>query len=234
MPSVGNAFYPTISVTEAAAVATAVERDFRGSITITGLASHLGMTEKGGAFRHKVTALHRYGLFDGRGTLSVTPLGQQVAHPDSPAEHDVAIAEAFLNIDLFRRLRERFGDVLPAEVQLRIVIEELTSADRRDVTSVLTRLARLYADGLQYMQPSSTSRPSPEQAPPEAMTKRPSEGVTVSADPNNSIVLSDGSFRFPVERSPRGVLLLRKYLDLLEEQLRMETDAEEETGDDVA
>ena len=233
MPSLGGAYYPTIGITEAVEATVAIETDFRGSITTGGLASHLGMAETGGAFRHKLTALHRYDLVSGRGTLNVTPLGQRVAHPATTAERDTAIGQAFLNVDLFRRLHDRFQDAAPTENQFGIVLEELTGASRRDVASRSTRVRRLYLDGLRYL----TSAPAPprleeDEEPTSDQRDEVSERAMPAKEASVGIVLNDGKQRFVAERSLRGVGLLRKYLDLLEEQLRMEA-AGEEAGDDV-
>ena len=224
MPKLGSLYYPTIGVTEAADIARGIERDFKGSITTAGLASHLSMAESGGAFSDKLTALNRYGLVSGRGTLTVSALGQRLTHPGDPAERDRSMAEAFLNIELFRGVHERLADTVPEEGQLRIILEEVTGASRRDVSGKLARIQRLYAEGVRFV---SSGTPGEPDRPIGAMYEEEKDMA-----PQGQIVITDNEDRNSFDRSLKGIGLLRMYVDLLEKKIQLET-SEEETGDDV-
>src|SRR3989304_5194401 len=109
MARLGTLSYPDIRLDEAVSAAERVLKDFGGEITPSGLAEALGMAERGGAFLHKVAGIKDYGLMEGRGVLRVTPLAERIIYPHSRDEEAVAKAEAFLKVELFRRLYERAG-----------------------------------------------------------------------------------------------------------------------------
>jgi len=53
-------------------------------------------TINSGAFRGKLAALRDYGLVSGRGeSLEITPIGRKIAIPETEAERQAALREAF-------------------------------------------------------------------------------------------------------------------------------------------
>jgi hypothetical protein len=83
------------------------------------VATALALGAKSGNFFYITTASRDYGLTEGSrdsAEISLTPLGRRVVYPQSPAEEQAAKIEAFLNVDIFRRVLEHFGgDNLPEQ-----------------------------------------------------------------------------------------------------------------------
>lgn len=65
--------------------------------TVAEVAGYMGhATINSGAFRGKLAALRDYGLVSGRGeSLEITPIGRKIAIPETEAERQAALREAF-------------------------------------------------------------------------------------------------------------------------------------------
>lgn len=163
MPKIGSLDYPTMMLSDAANVAEKVAKEFHGSVPTSGLAKALNMAEKGGAFLHKVASLKDYELLEGRGTLKVTPLGERIAFPRNPGEADRARAEAFRQIELFRRLFDRTQGRVPDEDSFEIFLQEVTGASRMDVARKAATIRRLFADGAQFAKAAAEIQPTDEE-----------------------------------------------------------------------
>ena len=150
MPKQAVIDFPVIGVEEASQIAERVVKEFKGSITTSGLAQALGMAEKGGGFIQKTAALRTYGLLARRGTLHASGLAQRVANPQGNEERGLAKREAFLSVDLFKRLAERLGGTVPSEDRLSIFVEEMTRAPRMEVARRIGRLHRIYTGGVPF------------------------------------------------------------------------------------
>ncbi len=88
-----------------------------------------------GSFRTRVSAAKMFGVIEGAddGKLRVSARGRQIVAPVTPAEGRSARVEAFLAVDLFKRVFDRFkGTTLPENVGLRnLFLNEYTLvADR--------------------------------------------------------------------------------------------------------
>jgi len=152
MARIGAFAYPAITVTDAIAVAERVAKDFRGEIGKSALAKALSMAENGGGFIHKVAAVRDYGLIEGRGKLKITTLAERIVFPHSSAEEDSAKADAFLQVELFRKLLDRTGGRVPDEESFTIFLQDVTGANRVDIAKQAPTIRRLYADGTQYVR----------------------------------------------------------------------------------
>ncbi len=90
------------------------------------LAAFLGYkgTNNGG-FLSRVAAAKMFGLIEQDGdNVKVSPRGQSVVAPISEAHAERAKAEAFLTVDLFKRVFDQFnGATLPAEAGLKNLLE---------------------------------------------------------------------------------------------------------------
>lgn len=115
------------------------------------LAEMLGhSTTKSGGFAVKLIAAKRYGLISGRGTLTVTKLGERIAFPTNKEEEMNAIEEALNNILLFKKIKERMGLNSP-EKDLFIQLINITNASRADVQKHSEKVYKLYKDATKYL-----------------------------------------------------------------------------------
>jgi hypothetical protein len=220
MPRVAVIPFPEIDVDEASQIAERVVREFRGTISYSGLARALSMAERGGGFLKKVAALRDYGLVEGRGELRATALAQKIAYPSSVEEKNEAKREAFLHVELFSRLADRLGSGVPEEDRFAIFVEELTKAPRMEVAARVARLRRLYSEGAKYLG-GTYPEVRPEVRPAEA---------TVAAAPTQTTAPLEGGFvelrtseiqvRLPLTRSNTQVLktILQNIEDSLSDE----------------
>lgn len=94
--------FPSLSLSDAASAISTIAMMGK-DLTKEQAASYLGHTTvNSGAFAVKYAALRDYGLLTGRGDdLEVTPLGMQIAHPESPSAREEALRQAFFRSDIF-------------------------------------------------------------------------------------------------------------------------------------
>jgi hypothetical protein len=103
--------FPYSSLEDAEAVARAVHHWGGNEVSQARLATTLDTTVKSSGFRTDVAAAKIFGFVDGRGTLSLTPLGHRLVDETTAAQ---ARVEAFKQVPLFRAvLEEHEGKVLP-------------------------------------------------------------------------------------------------------------------------
>lgn len=81
------------------------------------LAAFMGQTSTSGAFRTKVTTSGVFGVtINERGKVRLSPLGQRLLNPQQERQ---ARAEAFLNVELYKAVYEKYkGNLLPPAVAL--------------------------------------------------------------------------------------------------------------------
>ena len=86
MAKLGPYSYPDIRFGDAVEIAGRILSKFKGTVSVTGLAWELGMSEGSGTLFAKVAALRDFGLIEGRGELRISPLAQRVIHPANSDE----------------------------------------------------------------------------------------------------------------------------------------------------
>jgi hypothetical protein len=218
MPRVAVIPFPEIDVDEASQIAERVVREFKGTISHSGLARALSMAERGGGYLKKVAALRDYGLVEGRGELRATDLAQRIAYPSSVEEKNQAKREAFLHVELFSRLAGRLGSSVPEEERFAIFVEELTRAPRMEVAARVARLRRLYSEGAKYLTETYPQVPPAEAAVAAAPTQTtaPLEGGFVE------LRTSEIQVRLPLNKSNTQVLktILQNIEDSLSEEAK--------------
>lgn len=219
MARLGTLEYPSISLTEAVSIAEKVAKEFHGSITTSGLAKALQMAEKGGGFRHKVAAVKDYGLLDGRGTLSTTPLAERIVYPRSEREGDQARAESFFRVDLFKRLFDRTQGTIPDEESFAIFLEDVTGAGRIDVSKRSGRVRRLYAEGVQYAR-VTTPGDRPEDVHEESERDRDIvKRINKKERSPDFITLFAGDYELRLPFTPQSVDIIIGVLEMMKGQL---------------
>jgi len=111
-----EASFPGYDLSDSVEVARAVHVKGQGVASAEHLASYLGYKgTNNGAYLTKVGAARAFGLVAKNGNLFVpTSLAQRILAPVYPNDALQALADAFLNVDLFKRIYEDFkGKELP-------------------------------------------------------------------------------------------------------------------------
>ena len=109
--------FPYYNLEIAIEVAKALYDRAGGKASMAQLASYLEHTDEfSGAFRSKVWGAKLFGLVKiTSNIISTTPLGEQLASLKSGLQRDRRLAEAFLNVPLFREVYKRYeGSTLPS------------------------------------------------------------------------------------------------------------------------
>jgi hypothetical protein len=209
MPRVAVIPFPEIDIDEASQIADRVVREFKGTISNSGLARALSMAERGGGYLKKVAALREYGLVEGRGELRATDLAQKIAYPNSVEEKNDGKRQAFLRVELFARLAERLGSTVPDEERFAIFVEELTKAPRMEVAARVARLRRIYAEGAKYLD---------EQVPP-AVAPMPTSATREPGGeplPGGFVELKTAEIQVRLPLNAGSLKVLKTILDNLE------------------
>jgi hypothetical protein len=159
MAGIGKEDYPELTPSEAFEI---VEKVGRQSVkTASGLASVMGLkSPDSGYFYHQVSSLTKYyGLIDrAKGTISLTPLGERIAHPLSEPDKTHAQAEAVGRVALLNSLFERLGKEFH-EADFRTTLRDVTQAPLADIERSASDVEKLYRDSLRYLS-SDGPRPS--------------------------------------------------------------------------
>jgi hypothetical protein len=167
-----NVRVPKVDLTGSIQIAEVVDR-YGLSASVDTVAGVLGQSLKSGAFRTRMSAAGLFGLVDSRrGTVVPTPLGRRILDPTT---RQAAMVEAFLNVDVFRNVYERFkGGRLPGDSnglaeELRRLGVAAKKADQ--IRRVLRRSAEqagfFHAGPDRLVLPSSTVVPGPASPQPQ-------------------------------------------------------------------
>ena len=150
MGKLGSYTYPMYTLEKTLERVKRAHTALKEGISVEGLAEALGMTAKGGAFIDLVAAMRMYGLVAGTGTLKTTELGERLVHPIFGAEDERrAKEEAWLNVDLIRRMHERFKGKIPTRMEeFSAILREITGADRAALEKKGKRALYLYKQAL--------------------------------------------------------------------------------------
>lgn len=215
MSKIGEFSYPDIPLSEAIRICELVVKQYRGTITTSGLAEALGMSEKGGGFLHKMAALRDYRLVEGRGTLRVTPIGERIILPKSPAEAAGAACQAFISIPLFEELDLRLGDEVPDLDRFAILLGEVTR-DRIQARRKAPSIRRYYADYLPFLREANATNALEEDETPPVPDRH------IIPNRPEPIELKAGSIHLQLPRSAASIDIIRAALGVIEQQLREE------------
>lgn len=130
MGKLGGYSYPEITLDEAISIASIVAVRLKGRVSRKGLAKVLNQSELSGWLSHKLAALKDFGLVQGRGEGTLTPLAERLAFPTNEDEAKRARSEAYGNVALFRALEGRFHRDVPDSGALTVALEQLTETPR--------------------------------------------------------------------------------------------------------
>lgn len=217
MAGIGKADYPELAPTEAFEIVQKVGRE--NVKTASGLASVMGLkSPDSGYFYHKVSSLTKYyGLIDrAKGVISLTPLGERIAHPLSEADKGAAENEATRRVGLFAALYGRLGSVFH-EADFRTSLRDVTQAPLADIERSASDVERLYRDAQRYLSPLSSNSASSEGQAHVDVPKGTRIDERVASDDVRGIVSHEPGYRtFQAD----GVYLkIKRDRDSLEEAL---------------
>lgn len=114
--------FPYYNLVGSIEVAKAIHEKAGGTCNLAQLAALLGYSGvKNGGFRSRVGAAKMFGLVEQQDEqLSVSDRGRAIVAPISEAEAERAKVQAFLAVDLFKRVFDQFdGGTLPEDVGIR-------------------------------------------------------------------------------------------------------------------
>jgi len=119
--------FPYYNLAQSVEVAKVIYEKAGGSCDRVQLAALLGYNGvNNGSFLTRVTAAKMFGFIEQEGNqLRVTPRGRKVVAPVDPTDKDQAKIEAFLGVELFKKVFDEYnGRPLPPEVGLKNLLEQ--------------------------------------------------------------------------------------------------------------
>lgn len=220
MSKLGSYSYPDVKIGRAVDLAAQIARDYRGSISTSGLATALNMAERGGGFLKLKAALKDYGLAEGRGQVRITPSGEAIVFGEG-FEQEQARAEAFFRVQLFREMWDRMGSEVPAESRLRAVLQDITGQNLAAISPRTAAIRTLYLDGVQFVGGGPRKEPDGEPIAPASSAPMGSEG---RRPPSNKFVeLRFGETQVRVSRTIGDIDMVMKVLEVVKQELERET-----------
>lgn len=192
--------FPYYNLEIAIEVAKALHDRAGGKASMAQLASYLDHTDEfSGAFRSKVWGAKLFGLVKITSNIvSVTPLGEQLAFLKSGLQRDRRLAEAFLNVPLFREVYKRYeGSTFPATREgLKNALHNTFGVPPRVVPVALkTLLTSADQAGFRRENPNRLIHPIPIGLVEKDIIPEPEaeeEGVTVAAGAPLKEVVPEG------------------------------------------
>lgn len=151
MGNLGKYDYPDLELSEAVAKADQIHVDYKDKTSAGNLAKIFGMSVKGGAFPIKVKDMKKYNLIEGeRGDYKLTPLGLRIVQNPNDFK---ARAQAFLNVELFKAMRDEFGDDPPKDMDVfkNRLMDIVKPVAEKDVSIRAARLRNRYSEALPYL-----------------------------------------------------------------------------------
>ena len=178
MAKLGDYEFPEIGLGESIELGKKIAREFAGEVSRQGLARSLGMSQRGGAFSARLGALRMWGVAGGRSRVRVTRDGLRAVTPLSAKESEDARTALARNVALFVEMSARLGDDPYEPDRLAVLLEELSGADRTDVTRRLALIDRIFSEARPYLpKPAVQQAPEGDKPGPRAVLRGQPEGV---------------------------------------------------------
>ena len=157
MAKLGGFEFPEIGLIESIELGQKIAREFAGEVSRQGLARSLGMSERGGAFSARLGALRMWGVAGGRSRVRVTRDGLRAVTPLSAKESEDARTLLARNVALFTEMSTRLGDEPYAADRFAVLLEELSGADRTEVSRRLALIDRIFSEARPYLSNDNAS-----------------------------------------------------------------------------
>lgn len=219
MAKLGSYGYPKIKLSRAVEIVRRIAEDFKGQVSVTGLATGLDMAERGGGFANLVASLRDYGLVDGRRDIRITPAAESIIYEGDQSSY----AQAFYNVELFRRMAEKLAGDVPADARLRAILQEVTGESLTKINSRLGTLRSVWADGLQLCGPTlPDALTDAPQVPADAPGAESRERHPVDELDTEFAELRIGESYVRVRRDVKAIDVVVKLLNVLREELNSE------------
>ncbi|MFQ5962356.1 MAG: hypothetical protein ACE5MG_13265 [Candidatus Methylomirabilales bacterium] len=221
MGKLGIYEYPDVGIGTAVRVVKTIVREKVERLET--LATMLGHRNwKGGGFRAKLAAARRYGLLVGKTTsLSVSSLGKQIVDPRNQDERTRLLAEAVLNVDLFRRIYEKQGTTPPSG-DFWLVLADFIDAQRGEIKTKAPRVESAYKEAVPILAAYERVRMDEEEKTPAPMGREAPEAGSWPAAEAETILLAsptdDLELRLP--RTTSSISLAKSALDIIKEALK--------------
>ncbi|MFH0961409.1 MAG: hypothetical protein V1820_01875 [archaeon] len=185
MGKLGQYDYPDLSFTLALQSVKELDSKLKGDeMTLEGMSSALGHgTHKSGGFLMKIADLRRFGLLSGRGKMTLSDLAKRILYPTNPEEERAALTEAFMSVQLFKEIYNRFGATEPSESDINTFLLNFTKQDRGIIAKKAVNIRKSYIEGMSRIGNMANT---PGQVIPASRSFSPSAipGRTVSGNPN--------------------------------------------------
>ena len=178
MAKLGDYEFPEIGLGESIELGKKIAREFAGEVSRQGLARSLGMSQRGGAFSARLGALRMWGVAGGRSRVRVTRDGLRAVTPLSAKESEDATTVLARNVALFVEMSVRLGNDPYEPDRLAVLLEELSGADRTDVTRRLALIDRIFSEARPYLpKPAVQQAPEGDKPRPRAILRGQPGGV---------------------------------------------------------
>jgi len=160
------------------------------------VATGMGYNSLNGASATAISALHKYGLVEGRGDqLRVSDRAMRLLHPESPEERAEAIRDAAFDPPLFAELNERFPGKLPNDDLLRNYLIRRGFAPNA-VTSVIAS----YRETSEMVERNEARQDSARELPSEPVVMpQVAETLSPTSSPATSAIVRPS--RLNIERA---------------------------------
>lgn len=220
MPRLGTYTYPAYDLIKIREVVKAIA-ELGGRTTLSALAQRIRMSEKGGAFIYLVAALSDYGVISrAKNVIALTKLGEKIAKPINENELRRALATAFFNVELFKKLYEKAGNTVPEDHVLMAYLLDITGQDRLTISKSLRTIKKIYSTAVNILPPKETKIEKSEKK------KEPIEKTV-----EDWAYLESNYFEFKVRKDPRVLDYIKRqfnsWIDFIKEQLESEEDTAE-------
>lgn len=148
MGKLGAYEYPETTLSDALTIGRRIAREFMGTVSRSGLARSLGMSDRGGGFGARIGAMRIWGVAEGRGTIRLTRDGLRAVNPLGPEEAGEARRQLAASVPVFVELARRLGGMPPDRTRVAILLEDLTGENRIQLERRLPLFARIFEDVL--------------------------------------------------------------------------------------
>ena len=231
-----------LSITEIAVNLSGRDRKIPGEI----LADKLHQSPTSSSFIRKLYTLKNYGLLEPEikrektagktkiviGDCKITDLAIKIIHSLNEKEKQEALIEAFLRIDIFREIYEKYrGTVLPAKDTLTSLLVRNYNISKKDAEKIYdlfidsAKCAKLIREenGEERLISKEELLRSIEETKTEHLTQK-DELKMESTHIENFEILQTKDFSFKVRLSPQAVTFARKmfniWIEMLEQKLK--------------
>lgn len=131
--------YPLINLDDSLKVVEIV-KEMKGKAAKEDISQ--GINVKGGALLKRIASARRWGLIEGQGTMSITPLAMDILHPEKDEDITQAKLKAYFSVPIFKAIYETYGWNLPRKKLLTNILIRQGIQEKDAIT--LTNLIYLY------------------------------------------------------------------------------------------